>query len=111
MDRYVPSSIFGLVYILLYGYSFETIRYISPAESRWRQSAPRAMPPIVRAQQYAQTVLEHVQNGVYPEDEEVISAELPSSALPTVSKLIDQAREELKVRLTSIEFGTVGCCH
>lgn len=48
--------------------------------------------------QYGQAVLEHVQSGAYPESEEVISAELPPSALPEVSKLIAQAREDVKVR-------------
>ncbi len=48
-------------------------------------------------QQYGQAVLEHVQTGSYPESEEVISAELPSSTLPEVSKLIEQAQENVKV--------------
>lgn len=51
-------------------------------------------------QQYGQAVLEHVQSGVYPESEQVISAELPPSALPAVSKLIEQASEDVKVGLS-----------
>ena len=51
----------------------------------------------VTAQQYAQALLDHVQNGTFPESEEVVSAELPASALPAVSKLIEQAREDVKV--------------
>ena len=51
----------------------------------------------ITPQQYAQALLDHVQNGTFPESEEVVSAELPPSALPTVSKLIEQAREDAKV--------------
>lgn len=56
------------------------------------------MPSQITSHQYGQAVLEHVQNGTYPE-EEVISAELPSSALPEISKLVEQARDEVKVCL------------
>lgn len=51
----------------------------------------------IAPQQYAQALLDHVQNGTFPESEEVVSAELPPSALPAVSKLIEQAREDAKV--------------
>ena len=51
----------------------------------------------ITPQQYAQALLDHVQNGTFPESEEVVSAELPPSALPTVSKLIEEAREDAKV--------------
>lgn len=54
------------------------------------------MPSQITSQQYGQAVLEHVQDGAYPE-EDVISAQLPSSALPEVSKLIKQASDEVKV--------------
>lgn len=59
------------------------------------------MPLQIIPQQYGQAVLEHVQSGAYPE-EEVISAQLPSSALPEVLKLIEQAREDVKVCLGSV---------
>lgn len=55
------------------------------------------MPSRITPHDYGRAVLEHVQTGVYPEDEEIISAELPTSALPEVSHLIGQAREELQV--------------
>ena len=55
------------------------------------------MPSRVTPQQYGQAVLEHVQNGAYPDSEEVVSADFPPSALPEVSKLIEQARENIKV--------------
>ena len=51
----------------------------------------------IAPQQYAQALLDHVQNGTFPESEEVVSAELSPSALPAVSKLIEQAREDAKV--------------
>ena len=55
------------------------------------------MPSQITPQQYGQAVLEHVQTSAYPESEEVISASLPSSALPEISKLVEQAREDVKV--------------
>lgn len=57
------------------------------------------MPSHITSQQYGQAVLDHVQNGAYPDSEEVISADFPPSALPEVSKLIEQAREDVKVCL------------
>ena len=51
----------------------------------------------ITPQQYSQAVLEHVQSGAYPESEDLVSAELPPSALPEVSKFIEQARENVKV--------------
>lgn len=59
----------------------------------------------ITPQQYGQAVLEHVQTGAYPETEEVISADLPPSVLPEVSKLIEQAREDVKVCLYSRSTG------
>lgn len=56
------------------------------------------MPSSIDPQTYGQVVLEHIQTGTYPDSEELVSAELPASALPEVSKLIDKAREDVKVR-------------
>ena len=55
------------------------------------------MPSRITSQQYGQAVLEHIQAGAYPEDEEIISAELPPSALPEVSRLIERAQGDVKV--------------
>ena len=55
------------------------------------------MPSRITPQQYGQALLEHVQTGAYPESEEIVSADFPPSALPQVSKLIEQAREDVKV--------------
>ena len=56
------------------------------------------MPSHISDHQYGQAVLNSVQSGTYPESEEIIAAEVPPSALPTILKLVDQAREDLKVR-------------
>ena len=56
------------------------------------------MPPLVKHQQLAEAVLNHVQLGVYPEGEDIISANLQVSALPDVLKFVEQARTDLKVR-------------
>lgn len=62
-------------------------------------ASPISMPSPIKPQQCGQAVLEHVQTGAYPESEEVISADLPPSALPEVLKLIEQAQEDVKVRI------------
>lgn len=59
------------------------------------------MPPNNTSLQYAQAVFDHVQNGAYPE-EELISAQLPSSALPEIAKLIQQAKEDVQVCLDNM---------
>ena len=58
-----------------------------------------SMPSAVSDCHYAQAVLDSVQNGSYPESEEVIAAELPPKAIPSVLKLLAQARNEVKVCL------------
>ena len=55
------------------------------------------MPSQITHQQYGQAVLEHVQTGVYPESEAIISADLPPSVLPDISELIEHAQDEVKV--------------
>lgn len=55
------------------------------------------MPPHITSQQYAQAVFDHVQHGAYPEEEELISSQLPSSALPEITKLIQQAKKDVQV--------------
>lgn len=63
------------------------------------------MPSRITPQQYSQAVLEHVQTGAYPESEEVVSADFPPSALPEVSKLLEQAREDVKVCIYGRSIG------
>jgi protein transport protein DSL1/ZW10 len=55
------------------------------------------MPSHISDHEFGQAIVDSVCNGSYPESEEVVSAELPQSALPTILKLIDQAREDVKV--------------
>ena len=47
--------------------------------------------------EYSQAVFESVQSGAYPESEELVSAEFPASALPGVIKLLEKARDNVKV--------------
>ena len=55
------------------------------------------MPQLFSDSEYGQAVFGSVQNGAYPESEELISAEFPPSALPGVIKLLEKAREDVKV--------------
>jgi centromere/kinetochore protein ZW10 len=55
------------------------------------------MPSLISDHQYGQAVVESVYNGSYPESEEIISANLPESALPTILELVHQAQEGVKV--------------
>lgn len=55
------------------------------------------MPSQILDRQYGQAILNSVQNGAYPESEEIVAAEVSPSALPTILKLVDQAREDVKV--------------
>ena len=67
------------------------------------------MPSHISDHQYGQAVLNSVQSGTYPESEEIIAAEIPSSALPTILKLVDQAREDVKVRWWKMTVLTTYC--
>lgn len=55
------------------------------------------MPSAVEDRQLGQAVLDSVQYGSYPESEDVISAEVPPTAIPSILKLLGQAREGVKV--------------
>lgn len=55
------------------------------------------MPSQVSDDAFGQALLHSIQDGVYPEAEEVISAELPSSALPVILELLTKARVDVKV--------------
>ncbi len=57
------------------------------------------MPKHFSDDQYGQAVFESVQSGAYPESEELVSAELPPSAIPEIVKLIEKAQEDVKVGL------------
>jgi len=55
------------------------------------------MPSKLFEQHHGQALLDSIQNGSYPESEGVISADLPSTAIPDILKLLKQAREDVKV--------------
>jgi protein transport protein DSL1/ZW10 len=48
-------------------------------------------------EQLGEAVLKSVQYGVYPDLEEVISADVPDSALPAVLEILNNARNDIKV--------------
>lgn len=55
------------------------------------------MPSTIADQHHGQALLDSIQNGSYPESEEVISADLPSTAIPDILELLKQARKDVKV--------------
>lgn len=55
------------------------------------------MPSQISDDAFGQALLLSIQDGGYPEAEEVISAELPSSALPVILELLTKARVDVKV--------------
>lgn len=59
------------------------------------------MPSLTSYETYAQAILDHVQTGAYPEEEDVVSAELSAAGLPVLKKIIEQSRRDLKVCQTS----------
>ena len=65
------------------------------------------MPSHISDHQYGQAVVESVYNGTYPESEELVSANLPQSALPVILNLVDQAREDVKVGQISANYRIV----
>lgn len=55
------------------------------------------MPKHFSDDRYGQAIFESVQSGAYPESEELVSADLPVSALPKIIKFVEKAREDVKV--------------
>jgi protein transport protein DSL1/ZW10 len=55
------------------------------------------MPSQIPDEQLGEAVLKSVQHGVYPDSEEVISADIPASALPVVLGFLNRARDDIKV--------------
>lgn len=56
------------------------------------------MPSRSSDDQLSNAILQSVEDGFYPEDEDVVSAELPPSALTSLSELLEQARTDVKVK-------------
>lgn len=56
------------------------------------------MLPQVTDEQLGEAVLQSAKDGLYPDSEEVISANIPATALPVLLQYLNDAREEVKVR-------------
>jgi centromere/kinetochore protein ZW10 len=55
----------------------------------------------VSAEKLGDAILQSVEHGAFPQDEDVSSASVPSSALPQLLELVDNAKEATKVCGTS----------
>ena len=55
------------------------------------------MPPQLSDGTLGHALLQSVQEGTYPDAEQIVSAELPTSALLGVVELLEQARNDVKV--------------
>ena len=55
------------------------------------------MPPLLSDIALGNALLQSIQEGTYPDAEQIISAQLPASALLGVVELLEQARGEVKV--------------
>ena len=55
------------------------------------------MPSNISDEQFGDAIVKSVEDGVFPEDGDVVSSELPSSALVSLSNLLEQARADVKV--------------
>lgn len=47
--------------------------------------------------QLGQAILDHVQKGLHPETEEIVSAIVPPSSFEEVGRIIEHAQQELRV--------------
>ncbi|KAL9101133.1 MAG: hypothetical protein Q9163_003577 [Psora crenata] len=64
------------------------------------------MPSYIRPQEYGEAILDHARSGAYPGSEDLVSSELPTSALSEVLELIEHAREDVKRNIRSISAET-----
>jgi protein transport protein DSL1/ZW10 len=55
--------------------------------------------PALSEDRLSRALLQSLKDGTYPDSEEIVSAELPASALSTELQFIRDAREEVKVSL------------
>lgn len=55
------------------------------------------MPSSISVSQLGGAVLNFVQNGTYPDSEDIVSADFPPSASSQVLELFDNARDGIKV--------------
>jgi hypothetical protein len=59
------------------------------------------MPAQASDEQLGNALLQSVEHGAFPQDEQVASAAVPSSALPKLLEVVSQAREDTKVTMQS----------
>lgn len=55
------------------------------------------MPPKPSAEELADAVIRNVENGTYPESEEVVTAELSGPAIPKLLENLKQTKDHVKV--------------
>lgn len=60
------------------------------------------MPPKVSDEQLGDAILESAEHGSFPQDGDVASATVPSSALPKLLEKVGRAREDAKVSRTDL---------
>lgn len=53
----------------------------------------------ISGEQFGEAILAAVENGAYPENEDIIAAELPSSAFPALLSRLQASRREIEVIL------------
>ena len=63
-----------------------------------------SMPSSPSDERLEQAILKSVKDGLYPEEEAVLSAELPSSALGSLEELLQNARKEVEVGRKDCQF-------
>ncbi|KAI9790771.1 MAG: hypothetical protein M1833_001767 [Piccolia ochrophora] len=66
------------------------------------------MPAAVSDDELGRAVLQAAQDGVYPDSEDVISAELPASAFGLAVELLEKAREEVKSNIRGLSRKSAG---
>lgn len=59
------------------------------------------MPSSATTGQLGEAILNAVQNGTYPESEDIISADFPPTAFPQALELLKGAQDEVKVFTSS----------
>jgi centromere/kinetochore protein ZW10 len=59
----------------------------------------------IPAEKLGDAILQSVEHGVFPQDEDVASASVPSTALPQLLEVVGKAKEDTKVGLDTFNHG------
>lgn len=59
----------------------------------------------ISAEKLGDALLQSVEHGAFPQDEDVASASVPASALPKLLEVVGKAKEDTKVRASSFMGG------